>query len=370
MSESNIKKVTSKSPTRTLPLLKNGDYYLAGTTAIMWYIVMNDEKCGKLLMGKDQNEAAEVCMWLNHTINTIWPFYDHIIGQVTGCSPCNQEVFNHACEDLMSTLGNVNDHLKFKSFLVGSGLTLADLFLAVSLYPYFSLVLADECRTKISNVTRLYLFAANLKQFQAVLGKPRLCPVSHKPSEIAIPAKTVKEESKEQGKKDQKPKDQQTKSKETAKPKEPAKPKDVKPKEEETKESAELGDEPKQEKKANPLDKLPPSTFELDPFKKEFLNTKERQQVLNVFWKKFDPEGFSIWFLHYNKSGDQGKLAFKTKNLRSNFLQKVDKFRKYTFAVHGVYGKEPDLEVEGVWMWRGKDIPEEVIDILNIDRRT
>lgn len=38
----------------------------------------------------------------------------------------------------------------------------------------------------------------------------------------------------------------------------------------------------------------------------------------------------------------------------------MEKFRRYTFAVHGVYGAEPDLEVEGVWMWRGIDIPEEL----------
>lgn len=38
----------------------------------------------------------------------------------------------------------------------------------------------------------------------------------------------------------------------------------------------------------------------------------------------------------------------------------MDKFRKYTFACHGVYGQEPNLDVEGVWMWRGTEIPQEI----------
>jgi elongation factor 1-gamma len=352
LDEANIKKVTNKSPTKTLPLLGNGEFYLSGTSAISHYIIMLDEKFTKQLIGNGLNEENEVCMWINYIILNIWPLYDHIIGQITGSNPTNQEIYQLACCDLMTQLVNINDTLKFKSFLVGSNLTIADLFLAVSLYPYFSMVLTDDCRSKITNVTRLYLFASNVKQFQAVCGKARLCQVTQKPSDVPIPTKIVKEEIKEQ-----KPKEEKTKEVKNKQLKKDAQKEQTKPKEE-AKDDIEDG---KKEKKINPLDSLPPSKFELDAFKKEFLNSKDKQSVLNDFWTKFDPDGFSIWFIHYQKSADQGRLAFKTKNLRSNFLQKVDNFRKYTFAVHGVYGQEPDLQIEGVWMWRGKNIPEEVV---------
>lgn len=45
------------------------------------------------------------------------------------------------------------------------------------------------------------------------------------------------------------------------------------------------------------------------------------------------------------------------------FLQRIDPhFKKYCFAIHGVYGDEPNLEIRGAWLWRGKDIPEIIRD--------
>jgi len=106
---------------------------------------------------------------------------------------------------------------------------------------------------------------------------------------------------------------------------------------------------------------LPPSPFVFDDFKKEFLNTKEsRQSVMDEFWKKIDYEGYSFWFLQYQKLASEGKVLFKSNNSASFFLQKLDPFRKYTFSAHGVYGEEGNYEIRGVWMWRGLDIPEEI----------
>lgn len=40
------------------------------------------------------------------------------------------------------------------------------------------------------------------------------------------------------------------------------------------------------------------------------------------------------------------------------FLQRIDPhFKKHCFAMHGVYGDEPNLEIRGAWLWRGADIP-------------
>jgi len=35
-----------------------------------------------------------------------------------------------------------------------------------------------------------------------------------------------------------------------------------------------------------------------------------------------------------------------------------DKLRKHSLGVLGVYGEEPNLEIEGVFIWRGTTIPE------------
>jgi len=74
------------------------------------------------------------------------------------------------------------------------------------------------------------------------------------------------------------------------------------------------------------------------------------------FWQAYDPNGYSIWHMQYQKLPSEGKVLFKTCNYSSMFLQKMENFRKYTFSAHGVYGEEPSLEIRGLWMWRGTDI--------------
>jgi elongation factor 1-gamma len=44
----------------------------------------------------------------------------------------------------------------------------------------------------------------------------------------------------------------------------------------------------------------------------------------------------------------------------NGFLQRFDHFRKHCFAMHAVLGEEPNLEIQGVWLFRGKGIPQEM----------
>jgi len=41
----------------------------------------------------------------------------------------------------------------------------------------------------------------------------------------------------------------------------------------------------------------------------------------------------------------------------NGFLQRIDHFRKHALAMHCMLGEEPNLEIEGVWLFRGKGIP-------------
>lgn len=54
---------------------------------------------------------------------------------------------------------------------------------------------------------------------------------------------------------------------------------------------------------------------------------------------------------------------FLTNNLMNGLIQRLEHFRKYAFAVHGVYGDEPNLEIRGVWLWRGDGIPAEIQEL-------
>jgi hypothetical protein len=49
----------------------------------------------------------------------------------------------------------------------------------------------------------------------------------------------------------------------------------------------------------------------------------------------------------------EGLVGYLTNNLKNGHIRNIDHFRKYCFAVHGVYGVENNYEIDGLWMWRG-----------------
>ena len=92
------------------------------------------------------------------------------------------------------------------------------------------------------------------------------------------------------------------------------------------------------------------------------MNNKDKEDAMNKFWEIYDPEGYSIWWLEYQNLPSECKVLFRTSNSKGMFLQKCDALRRYAFAVHGVYGVEDDYKIRGVWMFRGKEIPQEMKD--------
>jgi len=206
---------------------------------------------------------------------------------------------------------------------------------------YFTLVFAEDLRkTLCPTVTEWFHNISKNEHAIKSYGRTLCCKV---------PAKYPKVEKKVEPKKEVK--------------KEEPKPKKVK-------EEGDDSDDDRPKKGKNPLDALPPTTFVFDDFKKAFLNTKEKKAVLDDFWTKIDLNGFSFWFMQYQKLPSEGKELFKANNSSGMFLQKLDPFRKYTFSVHGVYGEEGDYEIRGVWMWRGTDIPQEIREHDNFDYMT
>jgi len=371
LSVKNREVITKYSPTRTLPLMQTGENSIAGTIPITKYLLSLNDPFKKVLLGENQNQNSSIDMWIDFVNFKIRPFYDHLIAPIFAAAAANEEISKLAFEDLTKVLTELNQYLSLKSFLVEHSVTLADVFLAVNLYPYYTLLFNEQKRSSIPNVSRLYFYVANMKLFSNVFGQCKLCKEAQEPSiipltkltaPVAVSNNTFMQNT------IQKPAQTEKKIEKKAEIKNgPKKPATATPKAEQPAASAENETEEKEDKrKKNDLDLLPPSNFVLDEFKKEFMNSKDKAEVLKGFWGKYDSEGYSLWYIHYQKCGDQGKMMFKTANLKTLFLQKLDKLRKYAFAVHGVYGTEPDLEVEGIWMWRGKDIPLMVIQKNNI----
>jgi elongation factor 1-gamma len=209
--------------------------------------------------------------------------------------------------------------LNGKQFLVGANLTLADINLFFTARNYYSFVFVEDLRKKAyPHLTAWFERIAALESTNYAIGKVHLCKVPLKQVKFEVPKK--EQPKKEQPKKEEKPKE-----------------------------------EKKEEKPKNPLD-LIESPFNIDDFKRFFLNAPDKKEAIKTLWETFDDKAWSIWRIQYDKLPSEGKDLLKTRNLCSMYLQKFDSLRKYALGYHGIYGEEGNYEVQGTWLWKGTEV--------------
>ncbi|CAA3012303.1 elongation factor 1-gamma [Olea europaea subsp. europaea] len=244
-----------------------------------------------------------------------------------------------AISSLKRALGALNTHLASNTYLVGHGVSLADIIMTCNLSYGFIQIMTKSFTSEFPHVERYFWTMVNQPKFHKLFGDVKQAD--------SIPPVASKKpvQAKEPGKPN--PKDE---------PKKEAKKEEVKPKEVEEEEA------PKPKAK-NPLDLLPPSKMILDEWKRLYSNTKTnfREVAIKGFWDMYDPEGYSLWFCNY-KYNDENTVSFVTLNKVSGFLQRMDLARKYAFGKMLVIGSEPPFKVKGLWLFRGKEIPQFVLD--------
>ena len=318
------KTLTPKSPTGTFPFLETTEGILSESRAIENYLAL---KHRPELLGENDYEKAQVRQWSDFAIFEIGYCAKEIVYPIFGWKNYCKESADKANNRLKEFMRTLDAHLKDKDFVMGSRLTLADVTLFRELKYFFQLVFPKGLRDKVfPNATKWFQRMAETEEVKKVYGKILLCNQPLKPF--------VKEE-----KQEKKPEKRPEKHEDTKK-EEP----------------------PKEKKKVNPLDELPPSKLELESFKRAFLNNKDKEDAMNKFWEIYDPEGYSLWWVEYQNLPSECKILYRTSNSKGMFLQKCDAVRRYAFAVHGVYGVENDYKVRGMWMFRGKEIPQEMKD--------
>ena len=318
------KTLTPKSPTGTFPFLETTEGILSESRAIENYLAL---KHRPELLGENDYEKAQVRQWSDFAIFEIGYCAKEIVYPIFGWKNYCKESADKANNRLKEFMRTLDAHLKDKDFVMGSRLTLADVTLFRELKYFFQLVFPKGLRDKVfPNATKWFQRMAETEEVKKVYGKILLCNQPLKPF--------VKEE-----KQEKKPE------------KKPEKHDDTKKEE-----------PPKEKKKVNPLDELPPSKLELESFKRAFLNNKDKEDAMKKFWEIYDPEGYSLWWVEYQNLPSECKILYRTSNSKGMFLQKCDAVRRYAFAVHGVYGVENDYKVRGMWMFRGKEIPQEMKD--------
>jgi len=332
-----------KSPTGKVPVLETPEGTIFEPNAAARFVARQAKRS---LFGSTSFEAAEVENWIDFTTNEIDLPASVWIFPILGYIPSNVVATKEAQGDIRKKLKILNTRLANRTFLVGERLSLADIVVASGLYRLYQRVLDPGFRKEFTNTNRWFLTVVNQPEYLSVAGQVTLN------SKMEVAAKAADLPAEEQKKPVEKPK-KEPKPKEE-KPKEEAKPK---PKEEE-----EVDDDgiPVEPKKKSLLDSLPPSKMVFDEWKRTYSNEDTRSKALPWLWEHFDKEGYSFWSCDYKYNSQLEKESYKAANLIGGFFQRLENFRKYAFGSMVIFGPDGDLEVSGVWMFRGQEFPQEM----------
>jgi len=311
-----------KNPNGRIPVLETPEGPIWESNAIARYIA----RLGNKIYGNSPYETALIDQWVEWSRGDLEKAAVDWVYPIWGYGSYDAEATKRAQELVKAQLAILNTFLKFRSYLVGERVSLADIIVATSLSIYYSTVFDANFRKAIPNVNRWFTTVINQPNFKKVVPNFEIVEKAKTP---AAPAPKKEEPKKEAPKKEA-------------------------PKKEEEEESFE---EPK--KKNNPLDSLPPSKFVIDEWKRVYSNEKDTRTACEWFWNNFDPEGYSIWYSEYNYNSELD-VVFKSCNLMGGFIQRLESLRKYGFGSLILFGSDGNLEISGVWVVRGKELPEEL----------
>ncbi|KAM0943825.1 putative elongation factor 1B gamma, glutathione S-transferase, Thioredoxin-like superfamily [Dioscorea sansibarensis] len=331
------------NPLGKVPVLETPDGPVFESNAIARYVVRS--RADNPLHGSSLIEYAHIEQWIDFATTEIDQGIARWFYPRAGFMPYLPPAEEAGIAALKRALSALNAHLANNTYLVGHSVTLADIIMTCNLYLGFVRVMTKSFTSEFPHVERYFWTMVNQPNFLKVIGEV-------KQAESVFPIQSQKKPA--QPKESAKPKEAKKENKKEA-PKEPAKPKV---------EAVAVDEEEAPKPKAkNPLDLLPPSKMILDEWKRLYSNTKSnfREVAIGGFWEMYDPEGYSLWFCDY-KYNDENTVSFVTLNKVSGFLQRMDLVRKYAFGKMLVIGSEPPFKVKGLWLFRGKEIPQFVLD--------
>ena len=117
-----------------------------------------------------------------------------------------------------------------------------------------------------------------------------------------------------------------------------------------------------EEKKKDNVESLPPTKFDVYNFKTFYVNHADKKgEAVSEWYKMLDWEGWSFWHFFYDKYEGEGEKLHVTNNMLTGFLNRAEHTSKYTFGRMGVFGEEPSLEIKGVWLVRGTELPDGLV---------
>jgi elongation factor 1-gamma len=341
--------LVNKIPTTTFPFLETEKGNISQSNAIIKYLC---EKYKPELLGENIFEKCKIIQWIEFANNEIFKCNKNIIYPIFGWNNLNKEDYNKDNNKIKEYLKIIEKELENKEYIIGNKISIADIKLFSSLRYLMILYLPEQMRNKLyPKINKWYEKIMNTSEAINAYGRTILCKNIIKPYNGIINKNIEKiDNNQKKDKKDKKENNQ--KNKEIKKEKEPYIPSilelpryNIKPIEN------------------NILDLLPESKFDLDKFKIEFLKNNNKKNGMKYFWKNYDPDGYSLWFIEYNNDINECITLFRTCIIKGNILEQLKYFKKYCFGVLGVYGNDSDYKIRGCLLWRGNEIPEEIKNI-------
>lgn len=142
--------------------MQAGEFNISGTIPITKYILSLNENMNKTLLGDNINISCSVEMWLDFVNFKLRPLESYLIKDK---KPIENEGSKLALLDLDLIMTELNEHMKFRSFMILHSVTLADLYLVVNLYPIYNYLFDDKKKQEFPYVTRLFSYVSKLKMF-------------------------------------------------------------------------------------------------------------------------------------------------------------------------------------------------------------
>eukprot|EP00030_Apusomonadida_sp_AF-17_P007291 a775_3252.p2 GENE.a775_3252~~a775_3252.p2 ORF type:complete len:432 (-),score=213.26 a775_3252:37-1296(-) len=291
------------------------------------------------LLGASAYEEGLVHAWISWTASEVDLPRSAWLYPIFGYLPYSAAGLKQAKADIAKAMGVMNGYLATRTYLVGEAVTLADIVVACAFLDLMKAVLEAPARAEAPHFTRWFMTIVNQPQFKAVAGATELCTKAmvYDASKAAAAAAP-----KEDKKKDA--------------PKAKAAP--AKSAMEEAEEEAAAAE---RAPKTDEFTGLAASNFDLEQWKKQYSNTDTRTEAMPWLWSHFDAAGFSMYFCQY-KYNNELTVPFKASNLVGGMFQRINKTRKYAFASMLITGTENNLQISGVWIFRGQNVPAMLIE--------
>ena len=380
--------LVQRTPTTTFPFLETSNGNISQSTAIIYYLC---QKYKQELLGENPFEKGKIMQWIEFANCEILRCNKSIIYPIFGWSEFIKEDYDKNNNKLKEYLRLMDKNLEKNEFIVGNNLTLADIELFNSLRFLMMFHLPEALRKKlIPNLNKWFEKIMNTKEAIEAYGRTVLCKNMLKPFSGKICKKNlenINDKKVEKRDKEEKDSKDENKGKKNKKEKKDKKENQGNKKDNEQKDNNKQ-DEIKKEKEPyvpgllelprfniqeienNPLDSLPESKFDLDKFKSDFINNSNKKGAMRNFWKAYDPEGYSLWYIEYNNAPNECVTLFRTCVIKGDILEQLKYFKKYCFGVLGAYGGNGDYKIKGCMLWRGNEIPQEIKNINCYDKMT